>query len=421
MSIRRSCRSRAVETEAGQALIMALVILLFALPVGITFYKFVNQTLKSAIQERRQKDAAQIANDALTDYMRQFSQDVYNGHYDLDALSHPEAFYSAGYSTVSFIPDSVNRTLYINAHGIYGTTANPLTTKGVEALIQFSSDLTQFGTMFNGTASLGYSNIVYDGGFYVNGNFTETGSNVRFRGGPVMVRGNFSGTATTVVDGDAFVSGTLSGATVNGTRYTYVPNVTWPTLDFKYYDAHYTYKTTATKDIIFYSTGTFREVGGASYTIPASGAIVYCDNCNLRIKGIIAGRVTVVAGADAAGNCSSTAGKITFNDSLYYAGASSITASATNSFSALGRNCIAWNKASGNILTVGVNFVQQGTSNMVCEGSSPGKQWIYGTRTQVITGSGFSGGTAIVYDANLRAYPPPGLPEKALLVNWKLH
>ena len=415
MSTRRCSRSRA---DSGQALIMALVVLLFALPIGITFYQFADRTMKSAMQERRQKDAAQIANNALTDYMRQFAQDAYGGHYDLDSLERPEAFYSAGYSTVTFIPDAVNRTVYVRASGIYGTSANPLTTKGLEALIQFSSDLVQFGTMFNGTASLGYSNIVYKGGFYVNGTFTETGTNVLFDGGPVIVKGNFAGKPSNTVNGDTFVSGSITGGVVvNGTRYAYAPAVDWPKLDFAYYDAHYTYKATSNKNIVFNATGTF-TVDGTNYVIPSNGAIVYCENCSFTVRtSTIAGRVTLVAGANAAGSCSSAQGKIIFLGSAYYAGASSITASAANSFAALARNCIEWGATGSNrpvnILTVGVHFVQEGTSNMYCRGSATGRQWIYGNRTQVIQGAGWSAGTAIVYDPNLRSFPPPGLPEKA--------
>jgi hypothetical protein len=405
---------------------MALVVLLFALPLGITFYQFADRTLKSAIQEKRQKDAAQIANNALTDYMRQFAQDAYNGHYDLDSLARPEIFYSAGYSTATFIADSVNRTIYIKASGIYGTSANPLTTQGLEALIQFSADLVQYGTMFNAAQTLSYPNIVYKGGFYVNGDFTDTAANVIFDGGPVLIRGKFAGAATTRVNGDAFVSGAVTGGVVvSGTRYFYVPTVGWPQLDFKYYDAHYTYKATANKNIVFNTTGTF-TVDGVNYAIPSNGAIVYCDNCSFTVRtSTIAGRVTLVAGASAAGSCSSAAGQITFLGSVYYAGASSITASASNSFAALARNCINWGAASSNrpvnILTVGVHFVQEGTQNMKCLGTATGRQWIYGNRTQVITGAGWSAGTAIVYDPNLRSYPPPGLPEKAYLVNWKMH
>ncbi|MBI5245254.1 MAG: hypothetical protein HY922_16450 [Elusimicrobia bacterium] len=401
---------------------MALMLLLVSLPVGIYFYKYASQLIKSTMAERRQKTAAEIANSALTDYFRQFSQDPYNGHYDTDSLSRPETFYSAGYSTVTFIPDQVNRTLYLKAKGVYGTPSRPLTTKILEALVQFSSDLVQYGTMVNGAFTVSASNVTYLGGFYTNGNLSVTGANVRFNGGPVVVNGNLSGAATVVIDGDLFYSGTSAGSvTVLGNKYNYIPAVAWPALNFQYYDAHYTYKTTTAQTIVLNSTGTFTVVGGATYAIPANGAIIYGENTNLTVRGIVSGRVSVVAGASSTGNCSSGTGKITVSDNLYYVGASSIAASPTASFAALARNCVRFSKTGANLLVAGTYFVEQGTTNMQLSGSTGMKFWLYGVRTQGISVSGFTGGIYLTYDVNLRSYQPPGLPEKALLVDWNLH
>ncbi|MBI5208521.1 MAG: hypothetical protein HY927_00945 [Elusimicrobia bacterium] len=401
---------------------MALVVMLVALPIGLYFYQQVSVLLRSAVAERRQKTASALANGAVSDYFRQFSQNAYGGHYDTDALSRPESFYSAGYSTVTFIPDEVNRTLHVKATGVYGTEARPLTTRILEALVQFSSDLVQYGTMINGAFAIGASNVTYDGGFYTNGNLTVTGANVRFNGGPVVVRGNLAGAASVVIDGDLYYSGSSFGSvTVLGQRYNYVPDVAWPTLDFSYYDAHYTYKATAAQTIVFNSTGTFTVVGGATYAIPAQGAIIYGENCNLTVRGVVSGRVTVVAGAAAAGNCGSAAGRVIVNDNLYYVGASSISAGPNQSFAALARNCATFSKTGANLLVVGVYFVEQGTTNMSLSGSTGRVFWLYGVRTQGISVSGFTGGRSLNYDANLRSFPPPGLPEKALLVNWKQH
>ena len=351
-----------------------------------------------------------------------FSQNAYSGHYDTADLSRPQTFYSAGYSTVTFIPDSLGHTLYLRAEGVYGTPAKPLTKQILEALIQFASDLVQYGTMVNGPFTISASNVSYDGGFYTNGNLSVTGSNVRFNGGPVVVAGNLSGAASVVIDGDLYYSGTGAGSvTVTGTKYNFIPAITWPTLDFAYYDAHYTYKTTTNQTIIFNSTGTFTVVGGATYAIPADGALIYAQNASLTLRGIVSGRVTAVAGATSAGNCTSAAGKITVNDNLYYVGASSISASAGASFAALARNCTTFTKTGADLLVVGVHFVEQGTSNMKLTGSSGKRFQLYGVRTQGISVSGFTGGITLKYDNNLRTFQPPGLPEKALLVNWNHH
>ncbi|MBI4679556.1 MAG: hypothetical protein HY748_18440 [Elusimicrobia bacterium] len=424
-SIRRSCRSRADKAagQKGSALLAALAILLFALPIAIAFYKYSAQTLLSAMAEKRQKTAAFIANSVVTDYMRQFSQDAYNGHYDVDRLSRPETFYSAGFSSMTFEADQVNRTVFLRAVGTYGSEAKPLARKTLEALIQFQSDLVQYGTMVNGAFTVSASNVGYDGGFWTNGNLSVTGTNVRFNGGPVVVNGNLSGAASVVIDGDLYYSGTSAGSvTVLGNKYNYVPAVTWPTLDFGYYDAHYTYKATSDKTIVFNSTNTFTVAGGLTYAIPADGAIIYCENCSLTLRGVVSGRVTAVAGG-AVGNCSSAAGKITVSDNLYYVGASSVAAGPGQSFAALARNCVRFSKTGSDLLAAGVFFVEQGTGNMQLSGSSGRKFWLYGVRTQGIgisPSNSFSTLRSLNYDPNLRSYPPPGLPEKALLVNWNL-
>ncbi|HBL16696.1 MAG: hypothetical protein A2X36_13950 [Elusimicrobia bacterium GWA2_69_24] len=400
---------------------MALVLLLVALPTGFYFARYADSILKGAMAERRQKAASQMANSAVADYFRQFSQDSYNGHFDPASLERPESFYSAGYSTVTFIPDSINRTLYLKAEGVYGTPERPRTRRVLEAMVQFSSDLVQYGTMVNGAFTVSASNVRYDGGFYTNGNLSITGANVRFNGGPVVVKGNLSGAASVVIDGDLYYSGGSAGSvSVTGTKYNYVPSVNWPTLNFGYYDAHYTYKTTTAKTIVFNSTGTFTVVGGATYAIPPDGALIYGENTNLTVRGIVSGRVSVIAGAAAAGNCSSGTGKITVGGDLYYVNASSIAAAANASFGALARNCVSFDKTGSDLLAVGVYFVEQGTSNMRANGSSGRTLKIYGVRTQGISMSGFSS-ASINYDVNLRSFQPPGLPERALLVNWNLH
>ncbi|MDP3542828.1 MAG: hypothetical protein Q8T11_10235 [Elusimicrobiota bacterium] len=420
-SIRPFFRSRA--DKGGFALPSALVLLIFLLPMGIMFYRYSAQALRSAVQERRQKTATQMANAIVTDYMRQFSQDPYNGHYDTDRLQRPEAVFEGGFSTVTFTADEINRTVHLTATGGYGAPENPQARRRLEALVQFSSDLTQFGTMSNGPFSISANNAAYEGGLWINGNLTVTGANVRFNGGPLVVEGNIVAPASAVLDGDLYYTGnSIGNLTVLGTVYNFTPSASWPALDFNYYDAHYTYKSTADRTIIFNSTGSFTVVDGPTMLIPPSGAILYCDNCSFTLRGVVSGRVTAVAGAGA-GSCASAAGRITINDNLYYAGASSITASAGASFAALARNCVTFSKNASHLTAVGVYFVEQGTSNMRLTGSAGFRFWLYGVRTQGITitpGTSFSAQRSLNYDANLRSYPPPGLPERALLVGWNL-
>ncbi|TBR19239.1 hypothetical protein EPO15_14505, partial [bacterium] len=270
---------------------MALLMFVLLLPLTFAFTRYVTQAVTAATRERQQKAAGQMAGNVVADYMRQFSQNAYSGHYDTASLSRPRTFYTAGYSTVTFSADEANRTLWLRAEGGIGTPDAPATRKRVEALIQFSSDLVQYGTMVNGPFTISASNVSYLGGLWSNGNLSVTGASVRFNGGPVVVNGNVSGAASVVIDGDLYYSGASAGSvTVLGNRYNFIPGTTWPTLDFNYYDAHYTYKTTVSRTIVMNSTQTFTVVGVGTYAIPASGAIIYGENCNLTVRGAVNGR-----------------------------------------------------------------------------------------------------------------------------------
>ncbi len=402
---------------------MGLMLLLFLLPMAVVLYKYTTQSLRSSVRDAQQKTAAQLAIDVVTDYMRQFSQDPYNGHYDSASLSRPVQDYANGFSTVTFTADPANHNVYLLVTAGYGTISKPLTTKTVDALIHFQAPLTQYGTMLDGSTTLSASGVSYDGGFWVNGNFTESGANVTWNGGPVVVNGNFSGASGDAVDGDLYYGGSsVSGVTVTGRKVNYVPSITWPTLDFTYYSAYATFVTTSNASIVFNSTQTFSVVNGQTYAIPSSGAIIFADNANLTIKGAVSAPVTVVAGSSTNGNCSSSQGKITVADNVYYVGASSVSASASADFAALASNCITFSKSSNaDMVVAGVYFVQNGTNNMQTQCSTcHGKRFeLFGTRTQAISLSGFSS-SVISYDPMLRSYQPPGLPEQAYLVRFHL-
>ncbi len=396
------------------ALFIAVVV-----PMLATFTALTIQTIKSVQAEKRQKSADELANNALTDYMRQFSQSYYTDHYDPSNLNRPESFYSVGFTSVAFISDSVNHTLFIQAKGKYGqSSAKPLSEQVLTALIQFFSDVTRFGTMINGPFTISASNVGYNGGVWINGSLSITGSNVRFNGGPLIVNGNVTGGSGAILDGDLYYSGSSVGSlSVLGNKYNFVPQLQWPKLDFTYYNAHYNYKTTTAQTIVFNSNGTFSVVGGPTITIPAAGAIIYGENCNLTIRGTVGGRVTVVAGG-AVG--SGSQGNITVSNNLLYADGSD-SASAANSLSVLATNVISFTKYGSNMTVHGVFFTE--TSNFRIWGDVAYQFRLYGTRSSGMTfySNAFAGGRFVNYDANLQIYPAPGLPERPMLVNWNAH
>jgi len=426
MSIHRSCRSSrsssrtASGPRSGQALVLALLLILFVLPMGVTLYRLVGQSVRASVAESHQKAALGYANSAIMDYMRQFSQDPYSGHYDAASLARNNFAYSNGFSTVSYIADAVNHNLYLHAEGKFTSGgAGARTQRAISAVIHFQSPLTKYGTMINGPFTVSGSNVDYIGGMWVNGALSVTGSNVKWTGGPLIVNGSITGAAGATLDGTLYTSGaSIGGLTVNGTRYNFVPTASWPTIDTNFYYANSTYVSTFTQTIVFNSTGTFTVVGGTSHAIPASGAILYCSACNFTLSGVVSGRVTAVAAGTAG---SGTQGNISVNNSLYYAGASSMSATAANSFAAMASNTIAFSKASGNMYAAGTYFVQNGTTNMSVTGAAGARFWLNGVRTQGMTASGFTGGVTLSYDPNLVAYPPPGLPETPMLVNYRVH
>jgi len=420
MSILHYCRSSRRNSAAarGQALVLALLLILFVLPVGITLYKFVAQSMRAAVQENRQKTSIGWANGVVMDYMRQFSQNPYAGHYDAASLNRDKFLYQSGFSTVTYVADPVNHNLYLKATGQYTGGGGPPTKRSVEAVIHFQSMLTKFGTMINGPITLGASNVAYNGGMWIGGALTLGGSNMTWNGGPLIVNGSVvnGGGGPRTLNGNLYYSGvSVAGLTVTGNTYNFVPPFTWPTIDPAYFNANSTYVSNATdQTIVFNSNGTYTIVGGATAAIPPNGAILYCNNCNFTIHGVVGGRATVVATGAAKG-------AITVDSSLYYAGASSMSASAANSFAALATNSITFSTTSANSLyAAGTYFVQQGTLNMSLSGGGGAMFWLNGVRTQAINNLGGFGRVVISYDQNLITNPPPGLPESPLLVNYRV-
>ncbi|MDE2492095.1 MAG: hypothetical protein KGM24_14700 [Elusimicrobia bacterium] len=398
---------------------LAFLLILFVLPLGLTLYKYVGASIRASVAESHQTAALGYANGVVMDYLRQFSQDPYSGHYDAASLARSDFFYENGFSTVTYIPDAVNHNLYLRAEGTFASGAGTArATRAIEAVIHFQSPLTRYGTMINGPFTISGSNVTYIGGMWINGALSVTGSNVKWNGGPLIVNGSVTGAAGATLNGTLYYSGAgIGGLTVNGSKYNFVPSTTWPTIDQNFYYANSTYVSTVTQTVVFNAAGTYSIAGGATYSIPASGAVLYCSGCNFTVSGLVAGRVTVVA-AGASG--SSTQGNIAVSGNLYYAGVSSMSATAANSFAALATNTIKFTQTSGNMDVAGTYFVQNGTTNMSVSGPSSKKFWLNGVRTQGMTVSGFGGGVTLSYDTGLLAYPPPGLPETPMLVNYRV-
>lgn len=417
------------------ALVMVNMMVLVLVPILIYIVIYTTSALKHSGKEKQLGMAGALANSALVDLMRQFSQNYYEGHYDAGSLARGESFSSAGFSSARTEADAAAHRLYIEASGKYGAdSANPLADKKLHAAVQFISDLTDYGTLIDGAFTISASNITYDGKWWITGNLSITGSNVRFAGGPLIVGGNLSVSGSNVdIDGDVYYAGTMSGSpSVSGTRYNFYPSdMVYPALREEHYKVNYAYKLTSDRTLRFDahpSSGTFSIVG-TTITVPITdpGMIILGENVNLTVYGTVRGRVTV-----ATTNTSGSKGKITVgqasadSDLVYYdplTGGTTTSASGGNSIALLASNGITLQgKTSGTAqdLTVCGIFFNRGSGNISATGGSSKKLYLYGTRNKPVTLSGFGGGNTMVYDVWLNANPPPGLPERPVLMTWHM-
>lgn len=300
--------------------------------------------------------------------------------------------------------------------------------------MQFISDLTDYGTMIDGVFTISASNITYYGKWWVTGSLSITGSNVKFAGGPLIIGGNLSVSGANVeVQGDVYYGGSLSGSpAILGTSYNFYPSdMVYPSLKEEYYRVNYAYKLSTDRTLRFnaYPSSATFSIIGTTVTVPIteSGMIILGENVNLSVYGTVRGRVTV-----ATTNTSAAKGKITVgrssadSDLLYYdplTGGTTTSAFSGNSLALLASNGIAFQGKTTNPvqdLTVCGIFFNRGSGNMSAAGGAGRKLYLYGARNKPVTLSGFSGGTSLAYDVWLNANPPPGLPERPVLMTWHM-
>ncbi|OGS06743.1 MAG: hypothetical protein A2270_05630 [Elusimicrobia bacterium RIFOXYA12_FULL_51_18] len=423
-----------MKQRRGIALVVVNLLAVFLLPFVLYLMLTSNNFLKNSFREKQQKLSGSLASGVLVDFMRQFSQSYYEGHYDTESLSRNPVFRSVGFSSVDTEADAQGHRLYIHASGQSGSSAAaPLADKNLYGTVQFISDLTDYGTLIDGTFTLGKDNALYMGKWWITGNLTISGDNVTFMGGPLIVGGNLTVTGSNVrINGDIYYEGTLTGTpVVSGTKYNFYPSdMTYPSIRRTYHQANYNYKITADPSVIRFnaypSSSTFSLIG-TTITVPVTeaGMIIYGENVNLTLYGTVRGRVTVVTS-----NTSGTKGKITiglFNQNanlLYYdplTGGTTTSAVSGNSFAALPSNGLTFQgkttTPAADLTVCGVYF-DGSANNISTNGNSSKKLYLYGTRNKPVD-QNFSSGV-YTYDPWLNTFPPPGLPERPVLVTWHL-
>ncbi len=415
------------KNENGMALPAVIAVMLIVFTGAYFALSRSSLELRSSLMTRKSRTASALANNVATDLLRQFSQNYQENHYDSALLARNPALYGKGFSSLSLRPNSNQHFLAFDAEGAYGEDVNqPQNRKRISGVIKFISDMTTFGTMSNGNFVTTPNNVTYVGKVWINGTWTVNGANTVVQGGPVFVNGNLTaaGGGSLTVNGNLYRTGARAGAiAVNGSDNTFVPQMTWPSVDRTFYDANANVTVSANANLRFdyvpgSSTGTVR-VGTHTFVIPPSGFIIYGKNCTLTSSGTVRGKVTVVSLRVSGG----AGGNIVIDGDLKYATAGSTSnANPNDSFGAIASENITWQVNNKDLYVSGTYFVDSpgvAGMNTNCAGCANKTFSLFGTRNKQIAAAGFTNYT-VSFDPNLDTFPPPGLPEKPSLVSWRI-
>lgn len=412
--------------QRGMGLPVSILLIFITLTSAIWLSERASQGLRHSAFYRKLQTSTSLANTVITDLMRQFSQSYQADHYTSGVLDRNPAFYSNGYSIFSSTSDRVQHYVAFEADGSYGSDIDqPQTHKKIYGVVKFISDLTTFGTMWSDSFTTSADNATYVGKLWANGGWTISGDNCVVNGGPVFVNGNIatSGGGDLVINGNLYRSGSRTGnIVVNGNDYTFIPPLTWPTIDTSYFNTYSNVTVTANTNIRFNSNGTVK-VGTVTYSIPSTGLIIYGKNCVLTTSGTVSGHVTV-ASLRVSG---SSGGNIIVDDDIKYATTGSTwTANINDSLAVISTHGQTWTRAGNNQWRYinGCFWIDTGSTSgsevITLSGGSTNSGLVFnGTRNKAISGT-VSKGAAINFDTNLDTYPPPGLPEKPYLVQWEI-
>lgn len=419
--------------KRGVSLVVVLVIISIIGSMTIILGKQFGFAKQAAMAGQHRQTAMQAAASAMMDYMRMFSNSFYDKHYE--NLIRPDLV--LGKASVAYTPTAnpLTHSVFLEAKGQFGTGAMVGSRDRFTGLVRFQSDLTRFA-MYDVGTRMGYSlpNGVYEGAFYAKGTLGIDAPNQSWVGGDVVVTGNIDCNYNATIGGNLYLGGVKTGPgtlTVLGQTYSYAPMIDLPALDFNYYGTHYATKTTTGGWWRFNADATYQHCGQTSLSscagrwstpvaIGPEGGIFYAERCNIGVFGTIARPVTVVASAATSNDPNQ--GNVFIPENIVYSGGAT-TATKDYSFAILAKNTLqVYNEPNVNVVVVGVLYSELGPT--------PPSMYLY------LHGKGFdSWGTNLVGgyfmeayafanfhpDPALNAYPPPGLPERPLLVNWDVH
>jgi hypothetical protein len=432
----------------GMTMVMAMLFLLFIIPMALVTARLVNQTMRGSVSDVKNRSVFEMGTSAISDYMRQLTNFKNQGELTGAMLNRPADF-ALGKGLMNYNPtlSTDKNTIFLDAAGKYNLDpASPDRVDHMSALIRFDSpwgNIFPAGLSFyagEGTTSLLLPNGTFTGGVYVDGKMTVNSTGGVFSGGPVVVTGELRCNHNVTIAGDLYLGGTKTGPgtlTVTGTTFGYAPKVTVPIPDYAYlksiadpsrvftsfrwirFFADATYKTCSENESpAGLNKCTTQNKWSSSVAMPASGEVVfYADNCNIGVSGTIARRVTVVA--DGAYGDNHKGNVTTDRDIVYNAGN---FCTAANCFQIIVRNDVfSLNLDDGDLNIHGFIYSDQGPSPRrwhVNKGGTNNDFYLYGFDK---AGSNFEGNGRNDYhiaDPTLSDNLSAGFSRKPVLVNW---
>jgi len=438
-----------VRNARGIALSYIVFLLLLFLPLVIVLGQAGRRQLGLHTLERQSKSARVLANNIATDVMRQLSEDYFVDHFDPLVIDRFRRYtFDMGSDRLVFNDVKMNpaeRTIFLKAEGVYTGPAQAVAlTKKLTAVVKFVSDLGRFGMMIDGNAggaAIDTDDLVVEGGLWVDGDLDVAGKDVVFRNGPVIVTGQYKGRPDTVFDNASLYchQPTNPAPTLINTSQIvtgFLPPVEWMSLSelsdgLNYHRKRHNLKFTGEDQewefFVQGGIGRLRNSAGVVLAeLPAypKGLVLVVEDANVTLRGQVKGRVTVVAAADPA---DPARGQVTIGDDLVY-DASSVG----NSLAVLASHQIRIeDRGAGGpeMIVQGLFYVDApgatSISVLAPEALPPAYNRslrLQGSLLSPFThdGEAFPGGITITHDPALLKHRPPQVPEKPVLVTWRL-
>ncbi len=448
--------------DSGAAMLAVVVVFLFLLPVSLAFLKHAVSLNTDSVKERNLQSARVISNNVMVDVMRQFSSDTRQDYYDPFYLKRTsvDQFLGLGEASTRYLASRLNRYIYFSSQGKYlpgaaGSTMEK-STKGLEAVVEFASDVARFGAVWRTNpvplaASGPYDGETIDFPLYVIGDL-DTSLLTMTISATVVVTGNFiAGSGTKLKAGARILCGgpRCAEGVVNAhpnaivsTGRTKVEAL--PDPDLSYYLIHNATRTLVNDvfnlgetDSTSTSSGIVKadtflapwivpkthsgdvDSGNLPGVVISNGGVYLAQDSNLRIKADatfpgIRGRITIICTGTPGLNGTGT-GNVTVQGDLEYAGTSSDEPSNNRALAVFAQGRITFEDSNDQT----VNGIFYSASNdIVLVGNSGDKFTLNGTLDGMISASSFDNWD-INHQVAFKRFPPPMMPVHPSLVLWR--